>query len=86
MVCNRCLMIIKRRLNTLDINYACVELGQVTLNSPLNETKFTALKEDLHIIGFELLDDLNSSLITLIKPWPIKYIHGEDRTFMSMKI
>lgn len=78
MVCNRCIMIVKQRLTALAIDYSSVELGEVKLNNPINDEQFTALKNDLHNLGFELLDDRKASLVTQIKSCIIRYIHDDD--------
>ncbi len=86
MVCDRCVMIVKQRLTIMAIDYNSVQLGEVKLSSPISEDQFAALKEDLHIFGFELLDDRKASLVSRIKSCIIKYIHSEDEEVMNIKL
>jgi YesN/AraC family two-component response regulator len=86
MVCDRCVMIVKQRLDALEITYESVQLGEVKLNSPVSDDQFATLKTDLHVMGFELLDDRKASLISRIKSCIIKYIHSEDDEMMNMKL
>lgn len=86
MVCDRCILMVKQRLTNLSIDYNKVELGEIALNEPLADEQFLALKEELHQLGFELLDDRKASLVTQIKSCIIKYIHGDDDTVMNKKL
>jgi AraC family transcriptional regulator len=86
MVCDRCIMTVKQRLTALGMEYSKVELGEVTLSKPICETQYNILKEELQVLGFELLDDRKASLVTKIKSWIIRYIHGEDDTVMNRKL
>lgn len=86
MVCDRCKMIVKQRLDALAIAYSNVELGEVKLKNNLSEEQFSTLKEDLNKLGFELLDDRKASLVTQIKSCIITYIHCDDETVMNKKL
>jgi AraC family transcriptional regulator len=86
MVCNRCVMIVGQRLAAHSIAYSKVELGEVTLNSPVTDEQFFSLKADLQSLGFELLNDRKASLVTQIKSAIIRYIHGEDTEEMNKKL
>lgn len=86
MVCDRCVMIVKQRLDAMSIDYSVVQLGEVKLNSPINDDQFAALKDDLYSMGFELLDDRKAMLVSRIKSCIIKYIHSEDEEQVSMKL
>ena len=86
MVCDRCILIVKQRLTALAIDYSAVELGEIKLNSAVTEPQFTALKGELHVLGFELLDDRKASLVTQIKTAVIRYIHSDEDTVMNKKL
>jgi AraC family transcriptional regulator len=86
MVCNRCITMVKQRLDALSIDYNKVELGEIGLNKPLTDQQFSTLKDDLQQLGFELLDDRKASLVSQIKSFIVKYIHGDDDTMMSKKL
>jgi len=86
MVCDRCVMIVRQHLNALAIDYNKVELGEVHLNKPITEEQLAALKEDLHTLGFELLDDRKVSIVTQIKSAIIRYIHCDNDSEMNKKL
>lgn len=86
MVCDRCIMMVRQRLDALAIGYDNVELGTVTLTADLPVDMFASLKADLHTLGFELLDDRKASLVNGIKSCIIRYIHGDDDAMMTMKL
>jgi AraC-like DNA-binding protein len=78
-------MMVKQRLDALSIDYDKVELGEISLNKSLTDQQFSALKKDLQQLGFELLDDRKASLVSQIKSFIIKYIHGNDDPAMNKK-
>lgn len=86
MVCDRCILMVKQRLTALSIDYNKVELGEIGLNKPLTEEQARSLKEELYHLGFELLDDRKTSLITQIKSCIIKYIHCDDDIVINKKL
>ncbi|MGZ3839387.1 MAG: helix-turn-helix domain-containing protein [Flavisolibacter sp.] len=86
MVCDRCILMVKQRLAALSIDFSKVELGEISLNKPLSGEDFLALKDALHPLGFELLDDRKASLVTQIKSCIIKYIHGDDDAVQNKKL
>lgn len=86
MVCDRCVMVVKQRLTAMSIDFSEVQLGEVKLWNTLNDEQFNALKEDLGLWGFELLDDRKTAMVNRIKSCIIKYIHSEDEETMNMKL
>lgn len=73
MVCNRCKMAVENIFKELHISYHDLQLGVVTLDSDLNSEQRTQLQENLHTIGFELIDDKNTRIIEKIKLLIIDY-------------
>src|SRR4051812_29981318 len=86
MVCDRCIMMVKQRLDALSIQYDDVQLGQVSLKTPLTDGQFTALKDSLRGLGFELLDDQKATMVARIKSSIIKYVHGDDESLRNRKL
>ena len=78
MVCDRCILMVKQRLDALSIDYSRVELGEITLNKPITEEQLVTLRDELQRLGFELLDDRKASLVSKIKSYIIKFIHSND--------
>lgn len=66
MVCYRCKLSVENILKELNIE-GKVEIGEVTLEKELTQTQRKLLIEKLNAIGFELIDDHQTSLIEKIK-------------------
>lgn len=77
MVCSRCIATVQYILNDLNINYISINLGIVSLKDEINSTNRDLLIERLSNVGFELLEDNKSKLISQIKSILIKNIHHE---------
>lgn len=73
MVCNRCKMAVENIFKELHIPYHDLQLGVVTLDHSLQLEQRKKVKESLHAIGFELIDDRNTRLIEKIKLLIIDY-------------
>lgn len=86
MVCNRCIMVVKQQLTSLGIGYNEVELGQIRLSGPVSEEKVAALKQELNNVGFELVEDRKTSLVTQVKSAIIQFVHTDDEEAMNKKI
>ena len=86
MVCNRCIMVIEQRLQALSLPFEKVGLGEVTMRDPLADEQFELLSQDLRLLGFELLDDRKSSLVSHIKACVIRYIHHDEETVLHKKL
>jgi AraC-like DNA-binding protein len=86
MVCNRCILVVKQRLTALSLSYEKVELGEISLAEPPADEIFNLLKQDLHLLGFELLDDRKASIVSRVKSCIIKYIHCEDEEVINKKL
>lgn len=86
MVCNRCIMVVTQRLSALSLPFEKVELGEVWMPAPPTDEQFELLKQDLHLLGFELLDDRKASIISQIKSCIIKYIHSDDEMVRNKKL
>jgi YesN/AraC family two-component response regulator len=86
MVCKRCMMMVEQRLNALSLPFEKLGLGEVTLQKPPTDEQFNLLKEDLSLLGFELLDDRKASVISQVKSCIISYIHSEDDLVLNKKL
>jgi YesN/AraC family two-component response regulator len=79
-------MMVEQRLNRLHIPYEKVELGEIRVQELLSGEQLTGLKQELDLLGFQLLDDRKSSIVSQIKSCIIKYIHSDDDTDMNKKL
>lgn len=86
MVCDRCIMVVKQRLTALSFSYEKVELGEISLEMAPSNQQFNLLKQDLHLLGFELLDDRKASIVSQIKSCIIKHIHCSDEAARNKKL
>lgn len=75
MVCDRCKMAVRHTLEEMDIEPMSVELGEVTVNGEIDDSHRTELKEKLHNLGFELLDDRRQQIIAKIKTAIIELVY-----------
>ncbi|MEQ9280306.1 MAG: AraC family transcriptional regulator [Balneola sp.] len=74
MVCDRCIKVVRQKLEEQDLPVQQIELGRVQFDNPV-EIDNTALAKILEEEGFELIDDETSSLISKIKISVINHIH-----------
>ncbi|NOZ35478.1 MAG: helix-turn-helix domain-containing protein [Chlorobi bacterium] len=75
MVCPRCVSAVKRTLTEMQIPFTEVKLGEVVLAVDKKEIDKELFDKKLHKIGFELIDDEKSHIVSQIKTEIIKYIH-----------
>lgn len=75
MVCDRCKLVVKQELEKLHLTPLSVELGEIELPSPLDDAAKDDLKSALEKVGFELIDDKKSKLISQVKSLIINLIH-----------
>ncbi len=67
MVCDRCRMTIARVLDDLEVPYRHIDLGEVELASEPTHQFLEDFKEKISPLGFELIEDRNSRIISKIK-------------------
>lgn len=82
MVCNRCVMVVKKQLIDMGFIPISVELGEVDLGElELGNSQIKEINSAMLLLGFELLDDKNSKLIEKIKLLLIDYVknHLSDK-------
>ncbi|ADV43211.1 AraC family transcriptional regulator [Bacteroides helcogenes] len=78
MVCGRCIMAVKSRLEQLGLHPLSVELGIAVLPGKVTEEVHQAVKKSLEPLGFELIDDKRSQTIERIKDAVIELVHYND--------
>ncbi len=85
MVCGRCIKAVTDILDSFDFETTSVELGKAYIESNIPIDR-TAVAEALEQAGFELIDDEQSKLISMIKTQVIKYVHQESSEVEQMNI
>lgn len=78
MVCHRCVMAVDQLLKELNFTPVRIELGEVEINSDLSADDKKVLGDRLRSIGFELIDDKQSRIITQVKSLIIREIHHSE--------
>ena len=93
MVCPRCIMAVKQLLDSQQIEYNTVQLGEVVLKGSLADKQRQILEKELAVLGFELLGSRKSVLISKIKTLIIEQVHYSKEplnelysTFLSRKL
>ncbi|MCF6364809.1 MAG: AraC family transcriptional regulator [Bacteroidales bacterium] len=74
MVCPRCISSVRQILIKLNIPFSDIRLGEVTITIKKEEIDFLSLDKELRAVGFELIDDKKSKIISQIKTEVINYI------------
>ena len=86
MVCDRCVMAVRRQLDELQLHYKNIQLGEVELSEDPDQTKLDQLRLNLEQQGFELLDDKRSKTVEKIKTTIVSLIHGKDADELNLKL
>lgn len=86
MVCDRCIMVVRQELDNASIEYKNIQLGDVELSKPIEDAQKRELAEKLNTLGFELLDDRKSAIITQIKSAIIKLVHTNELIESNKKL
>lgn len=88
MVCQRCIMAVRAEAEKLGITPIDIQLGEMTIHQPsVKPDTLDTLKNSLHKLGFEIIDDKRSRLVERVKTIVIERIHhtadGEARNNWS---
>ena len=86
MVCDRCIMSVRKQLDQLGLDYRNVQLGQVELAGEPTKDQLAQLRSGLEDQGFELLDDKRSQVVEKIKTTIIALIHRSDGDDFNLKL
>ena len=83
MVCNRCIMAVKDELEKLGHLPLNITLGEVQLANEMNNEEIQLFSQRMKTLGFEIIDDKKSRLITQIKSSIIEIVHHQDGDLKS---
>jgi AraC family transcriptional regulator len=86
MVCDRCILVVRQQLDMDGLLYRNIQLGEVELVDEPSDKQLSILINQLHDLGFELLDDKKSALIEKIKAIIIQFIRGKDADEWTKKL
>lgn len=86
MVCDRCIMEVRRLLEKDGLHYKNVQLGHVELATDPQPDQFENFKNDLIESGFEVLDDKKARIVEKIKTAIVSLIQGYDEDEFNKKL
>lgn len=72
MVCERCILAVKRELEEMSLFHTSIELGVVEFNHDLNKEQLKEINSRMERLGFELLHDKKSRLVERVKTLLVK--------------
>lgn len=78
MVCNRCIMVVQNELDKLGLKVKDIKLGEATLEKEPTSEEKVDLENNLHSLGFEVIDNKKSRIIEKIKNVIIDQVHYQD--------
>ncbi|MDM1045084.1 helix-turn-helix transcriptional regulator [Myroides sp. 1354] len=78
MVCNRCVFMVQQEIEKLGLSIQSIKLGEVELKQEPSVPEKEALNKALVALGFYLIDDKKSQLITKIKSAIVELVHHRD--------
>ena len=78
MVSLRCKMLVKATLDTMNISYSSIELGEVDVKEELTENQRMQLHANLLNSGLVLMDNQKAILVEKIKAVVIEMVHYAD--------
>lgn len=67
MVCDRCITTVKKILDTMEVNYIDVQLGEVSIVNGISAQELASFAGSLLIEGFELIDRRTPVIVKKIK-------------------
>lgn len=85
MVCDRCKMAVQSALEKSEIDYTSIELGEIILNSKPSASQLAEFGSEITSLGFELIEDKNSRLVSAIKTSVIEFVQGKNTEKRKLK-
>ena len=78
MVCGRCIMVVKNKLEELRLSPLSVILGEVELKNTISDKQMSTLETHLKQLGFELIGNKIARIIEKIKTTIIVLVHHRN--------
>lgn len=78
MVCTRCKMAVEDVIHSLEYKLEKVELGEVEIGEELTSDQLEELNKKLQALGFEILDNRKSQIVTKIKSILIDLVQNKN--------
>lgn len=78
MVCSHCAEVLKAKLTEADFEVEKIELGELTLATPIEMENHAKLLDVIQDNGFDLISDQNSKIVEKIKQLIIKTVRSDE--------
>ncbi len=79
-------MAVKRELESAELNYKNIQLGEVEVTGDISKGQLETLRERLSSIGFEVLDDKKARIVERIKNTIVSFIHRNEEEDFNIKL
>lgn len=86
MVCDRCIMAVRDRLEKLDFVVNEISLGTVLISPEPDSPQLQNISTELESLGFELIDNEREKLADRIKTAIIELVHYSDLSSLNSSI
>ncbi|WP_290798149.1 helix-turn-helix domain-containing protein [Flavihumibacter sp. UBA7668] len=86
MVCDRCILVVRQELDKQNLSYRQIQLGEVELSTIPTTEQLENFRLSMDALGFELLDDKKSTLVSKIKTVLLQLIHNKEQAELNTKI
>lgn len=86
MVCSRCKAAVRQVLDAHHMEYNQIELGEVDLKSELTQEQLDKFKKEIEKLGFELIEDRTSRIISKIKSVVIMSVRDEVKQKIKLSV
>lgn len=84
MVCDRCILVVRQQLQSLNFKVEAIGLGWVEIEPAPNPEQLLTIASDFKVVGFELIDDYKSRLIEQIKNMIVETVQHSDMSELNI--
>jgi len=78
MVCQRCILTVKNLLDSLEIPYHNVRLGEVDLAKKLHGKKLQDAEREINKLGFQLIETRVNKIVEDIKKYVLEFLNDQE--------
>jgi AraC family transcriptional regulator len=86
MVCDRCILIVRQQLESLQFDVSAISLGKVEISPEPDERQLQNIASAFEVLGFELIDSQKDKLMEQIKTKVIELVHYSDLNALNKSI
>ncbi|HEY0655072.1 MAG TPA: AraC family transcriptional regulator [Chryseosolibacter sp.] len=85
MVCDRCKLVVKDRLEKNGIGYKNIELGEIELSGQPTEEQLRKFSADVNELGFEIIEDKTARLVSAVKTAVLEFVRDPSPSARKLK-